>query len=148
MLGGDAHPAPADGVGHGLYRVVLPHDVGPEALIQLGQTLKLLLLDGGGGNFGPQFDDSCQMGNGQRGVSLGGENVPLSGELGLPAFQLGQALIGLFIGGGLHRLLFGGDGAQLFLKLGNLLAAARLPLLEGGVVPVGGLGVVPVHRHF
>ena len=31
-------------------------------------------------------------------------------------------------------------------ELGDLLPAALLTLLEGGVLPVGGLGVVPAHR--
>ena len=105
MFGGNAHPPPAYGVGHGVHRVVLAHDVLPQAVVQPGKPLKLLLLNGGGGNFRPQLDHPGQMGGGQRGVALGGQLIPLHGQLGLTAFQLRQPLVRLIVGGGLHRLL-------------------------------------------
>ena len=57
MLGGDAHPAPPDGGGHGVHSLVLPDDMLLQPLLQLGQTLELLFLDLAGGDLGPQLDD-------------------------------------------------------------------------------------------
>ena len=53
MLGGDAHPVPADGGGHGLDGLVLADDVVFQAFLQLAEALELLLPDAGGGNLGP-----------------------------------------------------------------------------------------------
>ena len=80
VLGGDAHPAPADGGGHRLHRLVLAHDVLLEPVLQLGQPLELLLLDLAGGDLGPQLDDPGQVGGGEGRVALG-----LQGRLSPPS---------------------------------------------------------------
>ena len=89
MLGGDAHTPPADGVGHRLHRLVLTHNMSLKPVLQLGQSLELLLLDLAGGDFGPQLDDPGQMGGGEGRVALGLDGGFLPHQLGLAAFQLG-----------------------------------------------------------
>ena len=118
-LGGDAHPAPPNGGGHGLDGLVLADDMALEPFLQMGQALILLLLNLAGGDLGPQLDDPGQVFHRQGGVSLGGQPVPLAGELELLTLEDGQPLIGLLAGLVLQHGPLLGHSGELTLEVGD-----------------------------
>ena len=116
-LGRHAHPVAPDGGRDGGNGLVLAHHVGLEPVLQLGQALVFLLLDGAGGDLRPQLDHAGEALQGQAGGLDGGQLLLLLEQLKLLAPQLGQALIGLVAGVGHHDLPLDGDVVQLLLQL-------------------------------
>ena len=88
VLGGDAHPVPPHGGGHGGHRLVLADDVALEPPLQLAQALELLFPDLGRRDLGPQLDDVGQVVHAELGVALFQQTVQLRVQLHLPALQL------------------------------------------------------------
>ncbi len=100
VLGGDAHPVPANSGGDSRDGLILANDMVFQALLKLAQTLELLLPNAGGGNLGPQLNDVGQILHGQLGLTLLIDDAELRGELEVPAFQLrhaGVVLLGLLL---------------------------------------------------
>ena len=91
--------------------------MGLEPVLQLGQALVFLLLDGAGGDLRPQLDHAGETLQGQAGGLDGGQLLLLLEQLKLLAPQLGQALVGLVAGVGHHDLPLYGDVVQLLLQL-------------------------------
>ena len=124
VLGGNTHPAAADGGGHGGNRLVLAHDMLLQTLLQLGQAAEFLLLDLAGRNLGPHLNDPGNIVHGQLGRTLGLQGRQLLLQPQLLAAELGNAGIA---------------GVQLLL--GQLLPLRRLGRhqglpLEGDVLQV------------
>ena len=88
VLGRDAHPVAADGSGHGGNGLVLPHHMGAQALVQLRQTLELLLLDLAGRDLRPHLDDAGDVLHGQLRRTLGADGIQLIGDTQLLTAQL------------------------------------------------------------
>ena len=110
-----AWTAPAHGGGDGLDGLVLADDVLLEPVLQLGQALVLGLLDGAGGDLGPQLDDPGQVLRRQGGRALGVQAAQLLLELDLPALDARQALVLVIplLARGEDVLPVLGEGAQL-----------------------------------
>ena len=137
-LGGDAHPATANGGGHGVDRLVLADEVLAQPVLQLGQPLVLGLLDLAGGDLGPQLDDPGQMGHRQGRGALGVQLAQLVLELDLPALDGGQPLVILAAALiGHHLLPLGGQVVQFLAEVGLTALVGPQGLGGGGVAHEG-----------
>ena len=91
-LGGDAHPIPPDGPGHGFNGMVLAHNMGFQALVHGFELLILLSLDFGGGDFGPELNNPGQIVHGHRGGRNLFQRLDVRRQLAQAAADSGKAL--------------------------------------------------------
>ena len=139
VLGRDSHPVAADGGRHGGNGLVLAHNMALQALLQLGQTLELLLLDLAGRDLRPHLDDAGDILHGQLRHPLGVQLLQLRLQAHLLRAKLGNAgIAGIQLRLGILLALLRLGGHQRFALEGNILQIALdlQTAVDGGIVQI------------